>query len=360
MARMHPRISGAVLFVGVAFFGGGCELLVGDTPPTVTCEADDGCPAGMVCNLATHSCVYPGDAIGPPDVTTNDVTSEQPASEAGDVATDPTSEPTSCRSLGCTCAGDLDCDSQICADQLTVTAGLYNEVGHGFCIQPCCTSSDCPSGFVCFGTGAGGNYCIDPSLVGRSAPGSMMGGSTCSSDGECRSGLCAGTCQDTCCSMYASGECANSCRYGAFPGRDIDTHFTAHCTSSGGMTQNGNSCGNDGECLSDLCYLYTFEFCAGACQSSADCGLGGYCDWALDSSDDLFAACFAGTGPTGLGGSCTKDANCATALCDPTSKQCTDVCYSNSACSSVSGWRCRPETLTIMGALSASVLLCGM
>jgi hypothetical protein len=354
--REKRPLLGAMVLVALTFVGGGCELLVGDNPPSVMCESVTGsCPAGMICNLATNQCEYPPDAVNVPDTSMAEVTPEaQP--DTSDVV-DVTQEPMACRSLGCTCSGAVDCDSNICADAITVTSGLYGEVNHGFCIQPCCTSTDCPGGFVCFATAAGGNYCIQPSLVGRTTPGGAIGGTTCSADSDCRSGLCATTCQDTCCSMFDSGECASgsACRYGAFPGRSIDTHYASHCTTPGGTAGNGSFCSNDGTCKSDFC---DGNFCADACRNTADCGSGNCCDYAFDSTNGVIATCFSASGSSPLGTACTSDTTCGTAFCDPTSKQCTDVCYTDSDCSSVTGWRCRPELVSLMTG-SASVLLCG-
>jgi hypothetical protein len=341
----------------VAAFVVGCELLVPDTVGQFNCNSTDpsACPPGMTCNLATQQCGYPGDVIVVPDGSDMDVTADDEGSvPPPDVGSD---VPTTCRGLGCKCSGAVDCDSRICADSLTVTPTLYQEVNHGFCVQPCCTSNDCPGGFVCFATSAGGNYCIDPSLVGRSTPGSAIGGTSCTSDSQCRSGLCSGTCQDPCCSMFQSGECASGsvCRFGQFPGRGVDVHYASHCTAPGGSTTTGNYCTSSSSCKSGLCY---YAFCTATCRDTAECGSGNYCNYQIDSSNDIFAGCFPGAGSVALGGTCTSDSQCATALCDQTSKRCTDVCYADSACGSVSGWWCRPEYYKL-GAAYVSMLLCG-
>ncbi len=353
MPRFLTRALAGAFALGVV----ACELLVPDTLPPFTCSPDNtSCPPGMICDLATSTCGYGADGYVPPDTGVADVGSEQDTS----VPPDAPAETGVCRALGCTCSGPTDCDSRICADQTTVTPTLYTEVNHGFCIAPCCTSADCTNGFVCFATAAGGNYCVDPALLKRSSTlGSGAGGSSCSVDSQCRSGLCAsGNCQDTCCSMFSSSECSSGsqCRYGNFPGNGVDTHFAPHCTSTGGTLSGGIFCASNSWCKSDLCFA---NFCEDACRSSADCGSGAYCGYAVDSSNDILAGCFTGTGATALGGACTTDSNCATSLCDPTTKLCTDVCYGTSDCAAKPGWVCRPETLQVSGGGVASVLLCG-
>ncbi len=341
-----------VLFA--AALGAGCELLVPDSLPPYLCGPGNGtCPQGMTCDISTGQCGYPTDGTSMPDVTgMNDVISDMMTIQ------DTTSEPDAsvCNGLGCTCSGAADCTSQICADQLTVGSGLYTAIGHGFCIQACCTSNDCPADFVCYATDVGGNYCVAPGALGRSTTlGATLGGDTCSADANCRSGLCSTICQDTCCSVFESGECAGgACRMGTFPGRTFDTHLTPHCTTASSGSGTGG-CSSDSSCKSDLCLSNS---CVDTCRSSSECS-GGYCWYAVDTMSDIFTTCTSGSGSTALGGPCSASSDCRTALCDPNSNQCTDPCFDNSDCSSVTGWICRPEELQLQGGGSASVLLCG-
>jgi hypothetical protein len=331
MAGWTTRV---VLFA--AALGAGCELLVPDSLPPYLCGPGSGtCPEGMTCGTSGQ-CGYPADVSTMPDASgMTDVVSEMMM--IGDV----TSEPQACRSLGCTCSGASDCDSQICADELTVGSGLYTAVGHGFCIQACCTSSDCPADFVCYASDAGG---------------ATLGGVSCGADANCRSGLCSTTCQDTCCSIYQAGECGGgACHVGTFPGRGFDTHLTPHCSTASSGSGTGN-CSSDSTCKSDMCTAFT---CVDTCRSSSDCGSNATCWYATDTTSDIFTTCTSGNGSTPLGGSCTATTDCRTALCDPNSSECTDTCFTNSDCAAMSGWFCRPEELQLEGGGSASVLLCG-
>ena len=79
------------------------------------------------------------------------------------------------------------------AGELTVSTPLYMANNStNFCTKPCCTTADCDSSTVCFATGAGGNYCVNPTWIGRTATfGTATGGAACKVDSDCRSGLCA-------------------------------------------------------------------------------------------------------------------------------------------------------------------------
>jgi hypothetical protein len=347
----------------------GCELLVPDTLPQYSCgPGSDSCPPGMICDPATQQCVAPGgDSAPPPDGSPDNFVADTGIDNV--TMMDVVQETSSCKSLNCPCSGPSDCTSSVCADQVSVTPQLWSAVGHGFCTQACCTSSDCPTGFVCFGTAAGGNYCVNPSLLSRGVPaGTSAGGASCSTDAQCRSGLCSGSiCQDTCCSTTAANPCATgySCRYQAFPGRaSFDNHFTSSCATSGGSGGDGANCSTNSTCKSDLCCGgggCSFDTCLSACRNSADSGSNHYCGYASDSSNNVVATCQSpDSASVGLGGSCSSPSDCATYTCDMTSKKCTDVCYTSSDCAAMPGWICRPEIITVMGGGgSFSVLLCG-
>ncbi len=176
-------------------------------------------------------------------------------------STRPLDVPATCRGITCGCSRPADCDSGVCADTLTATTALSNALsGMNFCTQPCCSSTDCPGNTVCFGTGGGGNYCVAPNWIGRAADqGTAVGGTPCTGNTECRSGLCNMTtmqCADTCCSTaQQSAECSAGtvCRYAAFPGAGFDTHETAWCGAAVGNTAAGSPCAVDASCQSGKC-----------------------------------------------------------------------------------------------------------
>jgi len=268
----------------------------------------------------------------------------------------------------CSCANASDCSSasSICATSSIVGVTLNNAVGN-FCTKECCASSDCPSGTVCYASGEGGQYCVDPTWLGRqkpAAPPTLQGGSSCSTGSQCNSGLCVnGACADTCCS-YASSSCASpnaSCIFGAFPGKQgIDTHFAPHCAALPGNTQTGNPCSSNSQCQGGLCYDFGGSLgadCTQPCRTSPECGSGSVCAWDVQGSD-VYAACF----PLGMygnfGASCSNDNQCASLVCNTTN--CTGPCFSDGDCSAVPNWRCTPSiVIDFMTAGMYSVLSCG-
>jgi hypothetical protein len=415
----HPARSLAAVLVAGAWLAvlvgaGGCEVAVGGTIPAYNCltpGAAGECPNNQVCN--THNQCVPvcqpntcasGEACDTgsglcttvdsgmgadvvvvdtgvtPDTSTPD-TSVPPDTSTPDTSTMPDSSGPCPGGIGCSCGGAGMCTSGVCGDQLTVTPGLYSANGsQDLCVQPCCTSTDCPSGSVCFATAAGGNYCVPPGLIGRSTSiGTGGGGATCQNARDCRSGLCtASHCVDTCCSGQATGECSGTsvCTFSAFPGSGIDVHFGPNCASVSGSQPNGHSCSSNSECASQICAadsMFGNNYCHAACRNNNDCT--GTCDQGPcactyvepNSNSDLVAACVGSGGNVGEGQSCnpagtSASDSCANGFCDTNTMKCTSVCFTNADCT-VAGQHCRPELVTIyvMGVAggSYSVLACG-
>jgi hypothetical protein len=391
--------------------GGGCELVVSDALPSFTCVpgAANTCPAGSVCVPSTHQCTsqtgtcVPGAAGGCAaglrcDPQTLRCAKEGTGADAADgedaplamtpdsgpdspnaVSTDAPTEASSgtpdatsldatpdvqnmCRGITCSCTGGGDCDSGVCVGPVTLPSALYSAIGHSLCSQPCCTSADCPADTVCFGTGGGGNYCLAPHWIGRSAElGAGQGGATCSADSDCRSGLCAmsgatSACADTCCSTaQEASECASGtvCRFAAFPGQDLDTHETAWCGAGIGTTAGGSICGVDTTCQSGKCA----GRCEAVCRNTADCGGAGLaCSYGLaptlPTNKDIVLGCVTTTGSTANGGACTGNTDCQSAFCD--GMHCTDACVTDADCKS--GLHCRSVYVQVQG--NYSVLAC--
>ncbi len=418
-ARRANRLGGAIaatlaaIAILALLASGGCELAVSDTIPGFTCVpgAAANCPAGQVCVPSTHQCTpiagtcTPGAAAACPagmrcdpqmlrctgstsaipdaagDGTLME-TSPDSSSDAhvgvadgalvADASGDahdasmpdaPADAPGPCRGITCGCRGPADCDSGVCADTLTATTALANALnGMSFCTQPCCTSTDCPGNTVCFGTGGGGDYCVAPNWIGRAVEQALApGGTACTANGDCRSGLCNTSnnqCADTCCSSAQPGQCANGtvCRYAAFPGTSFDTHETAWCGAAIGTSAGGSVCAVDATCQSGKCANFTR--CEAVCRSTTDCGNGQACSYGLGpttlpANKDIVAGCVNVTGNVANGGSCTSNADCQSAFCDGSGK-CTDVCVTDNDCKG--GLHCRPVVVQVQG--SYSVLCC--
>ena len=387
-------------WLAVAIGSGGCEVAVGSAIPAFACvPGNDVCPNGQVCNPSTNqcitSCMSSGCKAGTCDpqsgvcVTadsgmiveaspgdTNVMESAADTMQQADTFVPPvdtgTTEMTTCRSLGCPCSGAAACDSQICADSLTVTPGLYAAAGStNFCTQGCCTSADCDANTVCFATGQGGSYCVNPTWLTRgSAVGAGQGGATCATGRDCRSALCdtgAGKCLDTCCSSIgASSACTGgeTCQFSAFPGAAaFDKAYSAFCAPPPGTHGDGTTCNGNSDCQANLCATAggPGNTCHGACRGASDCGSGESCAYVLPpgqvtSPMPIVASCFASTGTLTQGTTCNPANDMCQGFCDPNTMTCTGVCFANADCAS---GRCRPETVAVSGGGSYSVLCCG-
>jgi hypothetical protein len=374
--------------------GGGCEVAIGNALPAFACDpGPDTCPAGQTCDPTTHQCVGSCMAGGCPNgeqcsagtgLCTAAVDANMPDTHVVDspamvdvieASPGPEASPTDtgggetgpCNTVGCKCSGPSDCLSAVCGDQETVTTPLYQAAGDAnFCTQPCCTSSDCPTGAVCFATAAGGNYCVPPTWLGRTdgVGTSGTGGATCPQGGrDCRSGLCVGgVCADTCCSTgQSSSECASgaTCTFSAFPGNSFDTHYSASCSTTSGTGANDAFCTTNTKCESELCFN---ESCSNACRSGADCGAVDRCTYLQpDATSDLAAGCVEATGSVATGDTCDPtDDECETGFCDSATNKCVDVCFTNGDCTTGT---CLPTLITfyVMGSPAGmySVLACG-
>jgi hypothetical protein len=301
-----------------------------------------------------------------------------------------------CSTTGCRCTTTPNCPTingtgLSCVDRTAVTGDIWDVwvdsgigagdgTGPGICVQPCCTSSDCwgdggvGGGFVCFGTGAGGNYCVPPEwLLDRSAIGTGGGGSACTDGTDCRSGLCnGGICADTCCSSHSQQfECATTsiCRFNGFPGAGFDTHYTARCSpTTGGGNQpppaaGGTTCTMNSDCRSNLCVTTGGSAtCRDACRNSADCVLPTTgmrsptitCQYGQppSSGTDIVASCGPVTNGGGVGGGGGGGAANTGADGGP------GVCFAKADCLVTGASYCGPMP-TRVGATTYSALTCG-
>lgn len=270
------------------------------------CNPDGGtCPANEHCDAVTHTCVN-NTTVG----------------------------------IGQACTATSECDSPFfCADATVVGANVLPASATGMCTEPCCTSSNCPTGFVCYSPGSGGHYCVDPSKVGRAALGSDPAGATDNVATRCRSGeLANGHCVDTCCN---DSDCSGGtkCAYGK-----MDTHDGMICQPSSGSGVDGDFCSQPKECRDLVCG--GFVCVANCCGSNVCAGNGNACVYAkYNSSPDVVAFCAQGQlGSGAIGSTCQTSNDCATNDCydDLVKSQlyCSDACCVDSDCGA--GFACRP------------------
>jgi hypothetical protein len=336
MTRRCARALFGLVFV--AFAAGGCQLLVGSDVPEFRCTGDSAssCPSGTACDVSLGRCVagaIPPEAGG--DIGAPDVDEGGRDADGGPLA------------LGEPCRVDVDCQSDLCGTSTILTTTITQSAGP-ICTKTCCTSADCPSMFVCFGGGTGGNYCVPAEKAKRAPPatGGRSPGSNCDENGDCRSGLCEGSrCLDTCCHP---GDCAGDtiCRI-----KSVSAPAPAHnvwvCArpEASGVKDPGATCSDNFECKSDNCVGFPERRCSPPCCSPQSCAAQGFasrCGYGSSGSDQLKWCFFGdGGGALPLDAACEDNFNCASDYCDADLKKCAQVCCVDTDCPA--SQECRPS-----------------
>lgn len=340
MVRRRSRFALACVVLGAATLLalGGCEVIVGSSLGSVPCvEGPGACPEGQACVAGTCTvCAgcspFPDVAVpdggfeAASDVITVDEepppTDGQPrdvvgrdARDAGHDGSDAKVEDSGLKPVGATCTAASQCQSGVCGDT-TLLGGVSPP---GVCTEACCTSSDCPAGFVCYPC-VGGNYCVAPASVGLSTPGTGAAGAACSSGSTCKSSVCtSNVCQDTCCT---DSDCTSPtvCQASAF-----DDGVSYSCGPSNDMGTQGDECSFQ-DCESNQCVGdFSDSYCLGPCCSDADCSIDANdvqttCNWVSVTLDAGTANTRSCTEPLNPGGAafnaaCTTNDDCVSGLC---------------------------------------------
>jgi len=349
MTRARGALFGSVL--GAALVGG-CQLIVPSDVPEFKCAGTDpsACPTGMACDLAAGKCVAAAASIvpegGDPDVI-EEGKDAAPDQDAGGLA-----------DLGATCVVNADCKSKLCGTATILTTAIVPANQKPLCTQTCCTSTDCPSGFVCFNGATGGAYCVVAAKAQRSVPGAKSPGQTCTLGTECRSGFCdkpdggRARCLDTCCKP-------NDCTAGtvcriqqvAIP---APGHFVWACampesgaTLDAGPSPNPN-CSSNSQCKTDACIGSTVSrYCRPPCCSKTSCEQQGFspshCVYGTTGTDFFKFCQFAAASGSPNATTCDNDSQCASDFCDPELKKCAEICCIDSDCAA--NQACRPSAV---------------
>jgi hypothetical protein len=320
-------------------------------------KIDDGtdlCPTGQTCT--NGECTTPKPVCTPQNC---------PAPNVCDPITGACGPPPTV-DLGGACTSNTQCNSQLCGDSSTL-GSTYTGAHGNVCTQTCCTSNDCPNNFVCFSPGTGGNYCVGAAtLPNRGGSGNGAPGASCSSQRDCRSGLCVNSkCMDTCCS---DDQCTSgtACTLSTASGANV-----FQCAPPPGSAHQNDQCSRDSDCSSGICYNYgdnTFpeRHCLNVCCGSMNCG-NVTIDIGFGQTAKYPAVCYDITsqdvsslgnsvvpvcigvnsaGTAGLGAACKQNSDCRSDRCDQTTSKCTDVCCIDSDCAAAgSNWKCRPQTV---------------
>jgi hypothetical protein len=321
----------------------GCQALVSGDVPAFKCASADpsACPPGMTCDLGTQSCVA-GFAEGGDEPTEED---------AGDGGADADAGPAG---LGATCRVDSECASRLCGTSTMLTTTIVPAGQLPICTRSCCTSNQCPSGFVCFAAATGGNYCVPAARASATPPatGGAAAGAACTNSNQCRSGRCVNMptlgmrCLDTCC---LGADCATPtvCRITSFT---TPTRVGWGCGQAIGTKDAGAACAATNECKNDNCIgIASDRLCRPSCCTSASCTgegfSGGLCAYTGFGSD-YWKSCLTASvsaGPKAIGAACAADSECASRYCDGELNRCANVCCTDSDCTG--GQRCAPSAV---------------
>jgi hypothetical protein len=331
-------LAGSLVAVASAF---GCQFLVPNDLPAFSCAEDSpsACPTGSRCDVGAGRCVEV--TVDPPDAPPPDARPDAPEGP---------------RDVGGRCTDNASCKAGLLCGTSTILTAAITRSG-SVCTKPCCTSADCPNGFVCYATGTGGTYCVGAEAAGRPLPrGAGAPGSACSDPASCRSGLCAsGRCLDTCC---RDGDCATGSVCGRRsmdgPGGDggpLVTHIAWACTApmDGGLENGDTNCVSNAECKNNNCATVPSpnRRCNPSCCSSADCSaFGGTCIYArVNTGGDYIKWCGSAPGASDNGTACTDTtgAECKSRYCDVALDQCAKPCCTDADCATNEACRPSPE-----------------
>lgn len=323
----------------------GCSVIVSSDPPAYSCSEGATAPA---CPSGSSDVTPPDDAPveetgddGGGDTSTKDV-------DAGPLP------------AGSPCRVNDDCASKICGTSTILTNAITGTPGP-ICTTPCCNSTECAAGLVCINPGTGGGYCVPAALAQRDPPttGGKTAGATCSSNRDCRSGMCAtipsgGTnrCIDTCC---GDTDCTGTvCRLLKVPMPSAASQHTSWiCAPAAGAKNAGTSCLNQPECKSEVCLpVGGGGSCRPACSSTAKCrALGGTfatdgrCVYGVDLPDYfLYCQEAAGGATKTKGQTCANPGECISGYCDAEIGKCLEVCARDADC--LSSETCKPSGVT--------------
>jgi hypothetical protein len=333
------RALAAIAFTSVLI---GCELIVSDTVPDFQCTPGDdtSCPANLVCDPSSLTCVTSLVEAGTSTSSGGD--------DGGPDVTKPEGGPTS-NGLGAPCDTSTLCaDGLLCGTPTLLTTAIAPKATDAICTKPCCSSGDCDDGFVCFGAGTGGNYCVTAAKAQRGDLGAKMPGESCSDNNQCRSGVCEETrCLDLCCS---ADTCAAGtlCRVKSIsvppPAREL---WVCAVKETGASLKDGSGCsGTTQTCNNDNCVGFPAA-CRPTCCKNSDCNVAGtnlaFCAYGRFSTTQVQTKwCFDSRGGAGaaVGQSCTGDGDCANMFCDPDLRTCGTICCQDSDCGN--GQVCQP------------------
>jgi hypothetical protein len=291
------------------------------------------CPAGLMCNAETKSCVARG--------------CDEDSCSDGQFCDETSGEcRTTRRDNGEVCVAHGDCASGSCIDQGALR--LRSEAAR-VCGQACCSDADCPTQERCYVSGSGARSCLPSELAPR-----PQGALTqCTDRNHC--GLF-----DAC--SVVEGQPLGP------PAMERDDLVAPACRiPPPNAAPVGNFCNAHEGCASGTCvpgsgWLLALRVCSRVCSTSQDCleltnnnpAIDGrsYCRFVeRENSGDFLPVCILDRGETGRGGygaTCSSNGDCLDGACVGAVGErrgiCSTACCRDSDCPALPGGlaHCRP------------------
>ena len=253
--------------------------------------------------------------------------------------------------LGVTCAIDDDCASDFCLS--------YSRSGVSMreCTDPCSSAGKCPLGFSCAPI-SGMSFCLKGPDFTTPAGGFCEQGSIACQSGWCQTQT--RTCIESCskpsdCVNIPGMNCLTFVQTGS-------SAIASLCATAGvGTNAAGVACSSNGQCRSGICDRDS-STCAQHCCSDPDCGgVGGTCQQYAFTPTFPIKVCRTrgmGTGAGVLGDACQSSTECESGICNPVdpsmpngARKCSTTCCDNMDCTGAlpMGGTCRTFASTVIG-----------
>lgn len=314
----------------------GCELIVSKAVPDFHCvpNAPGVCPTNMTCDPVTLTCVTGSGEASVPDGPAKSDSDVTPADDDDDDDSGKPRVP-----IGEACSKERPCaEGLLCggANMLTTTIVASDEQ---ICTRTCCTSEDCPGGFVCFGSGTGGNYCVSAERAKRGELGNKKPGAECEDNADCRSGVCTEDkhCLDHCCGVddcLAGTTCRVKSVAAPAPARES---WVCAPSEVGANAVDTSGCNGPVLCKNDNCAGVPLV-CRPTCCTNTDCEYPGknltFCGYGKFPTTNSWGTwCFTDGGAGAAEGeACSGDQDCAAHFCDADQHRCARICCQDKDC----------------------------
>lgn len=155
------------------------------------------------------------------------------------------------------------------------------------CVSSCGSSPDCPQGFTCH-VYDGASLCMAGARFAGSPSFDKPAGASCGNDGECHSDLCeSGVCVDRCTVETDCG--TRSCRWNEVAYEE----WEAQCSPDRGHNV-GATCDYGSDCSTGVCIVggnTSVPRCAALCDKTSDCANGSICvpiDYSVCKDGNVF------------------------------------------------------------------------